>query len=87
MLPKVFTREQALGVFGVLAERHFNVTLSYSYMDKAIPPEIYTLIVPVIGHLPLTEVRDLMELADQCGCNVHLIDGGLRLEPHPEPAP
>jgi hypothetical protein len=81
-----FTQAEAQGVYDLLAQRCFDVSLHFSYREKLMPAENYAVVVPVaVGGMRLDRLRELVELADEWRCDVHLIDGGLRLFPRNGP--
>lgn len=78
----MFTQDQAQALWDALCERCHAATLGFAYHERMMPAEVYWVHVPVgPGSFPAEKLRDVMAIADEHGCEAHLIGDGLRLLP------
>lgn len=78
----VLTQEQAQNLWDALCVNRHDASMSFAYHDRMMPAESYSVVVTYgPGSLRAERLRDVQDIAERHGCDVHLIGNGLRLLP------
>jgi hypothetical protein len=76
------TQEQARALWDTLCVNRHDASLHFTYHDRMMPAENYAVIVNFgPGSLPADRLRNVIDIADEHGCDVHLFGNSLRLLP------
>lgn len=78
----VMDAETARGLFERLTERRFSVALGFTYLERMLPAEVWSVQISIgPGTFPGHRLHEAMAVGEEYGCEVHLLGNGLSFLP------